>query len=478
MTILESALIGLAERLPLFDWLRHAEFELALFAAFWFVIGAADEIAIDLTWLWLRLVRRHRTHHLAESFAGRPLLGQIAVLIPAWNEAAVIGATVSHALKAWPQAELRLYVGCYRNDPATLAAAMTAAGLDSRVRLIVHDRDGPTTKADCLNRLYGAVVEDEERGGARLRALLLHDAEDMVHPAALSLIDLALVDADFVQIPVRPEPRAGARWIGGHYLDEFTEAHAKAMVVRDRIGAALPAAGVGCAFSRDVLDRLARLRAIDGGEGPFEAECLTEDYEMGLLIGRSGGVSKFLRLRDTDGTLIATRSYFPESLSEAVRQKTRWIHGIAFQGWERLGWPARLVDVWMALRDRRGPLVALVLAFAYFLLILGPVLALAEWFGLAGPRLSGPVLDGLVKICLAALAWRMLARFVFTAREYGVIEGARAVLRIPIANIISIIAGRRAFVSYVRSLGGVAPIWDKTEHRVHPATVLTAEATA
>ena len=45
-----------------------------------------------------------------------------AVLIPAWQEAAIIEFTIAHALAAWPQAELRIYVGCYRNDADTLEA--------------------------------------------------------------------------------------------------------------------------------------------------------------------------------------------------------------------------------------------------------------------------------------------------------------------------------------------------------------------
>jgi hypothetical protein len=41
------------------------------------------------------------------------------------------------------------------------------------------------------------------------------------------------------------------------------------------------------------------------------AECLTEDYEIGLLVTHLGGKARFLRLRDETGELIATRSYFP-----------------------------------------------------------------------------------------------------------------------------------------------------------------------
>ncbi|MFX8079166.1 hypothetical protein ABTK74_20480, partial [Acinetobacter baumannii] len=79
---------------------------------------------------------------------------------------------------------------------------------DPRLRIVVHDCAGPTTKADCLNRLYGALRDDEARQAFRARGIVLHDAEDMVHPAGLMLLDRGLDEADFVQLPVRPEPQA------------------------------------------------------------------------------------------------------------------------------------------------------------------------------------------------------------------------------------------------------------------------------
>lgn len=441
-----------------------------LFAGFWFVLGIADELAIDAVWLWQRIIGKRRTHRLMADVEERALVGGAAVLIPAWQEAGVIGATIQHMLAAWKQSQLRVYVGCYANDAATLMAAMQAIGGDRRVRLVIFDRQGPTTKADCLNRLYRAMHDDEARTGTAFRSVILHDAEDMVHPAALALMDTALTDADFVQLPVRPEPQPNARWIAGHYIDEFAEAHAKAMVVRDGMGAALPSAGVGCALRREILADLHRERGL-AADGPFEAECLTEGYELGLLVSRRGGVGRFLRLRDSSGQLVATRSFFPASLPEAVRQKTRWVHGIAFQGWDRLGWQGRAVDWWMALRDRRGPLSALLLAIAYVLLFLTPLLALAERAGLAAPRELSPVLAGMIWFCFAGLVWRAAMRFAFTARDYGWAEGLRAVMRIPVANIIAIMSGRRAFVAYWRSLSGEMPVWEKTSHHGHPALV-------
>ena len=452
------------------QWLEIVEHELLLFAAVFFVIGALDELAVDLVWLWLKLTGR--THPLrVPSPADAPLAGIAAVLVPAWREAEVVAAMLRHCRQSWPQRELRVYAGCYRNDPATLAALVEGAAHDPRIRIVVHAADGPTTKADCLNRLYGALSADERRSGVRARSVV-HDAEDMVHPAALELIDATLETADFVQLPVIPVPQPRSRWIAGHYGDEFAEAHGKTMVVRDWLAAGLPAAGVGCGFARDMLDLLARKR---GGAGPFAAESLTEDYELGLLIAEAGGRQRFVRACAPDGGLIATRELFPDDLGVAVRQKTRWLHGIAFQGWDRLGWHGRFSERWMRLRDRRGPLTALVLAAAYLLMVIWALLFFAERAGLHDPAPLSRALTGLLWINFASFVWRAAFRFGFTTQLYGWVEGLRAIPRIPFANVIAIMAGRRATAAYLRSLLGGAVRWEKTPHLVH-ATALVAPA--
>lgn len=69
-----------------------------------------------------------------------------------------------------------------------------------------------------------------------------------------------------------------------------------------------------------------------------------------------------------------------------------------------------------------------------------------------------------------------MLRFGFTAREYGIIEGLWAILRVPLANVLAIIAGRRALFMYVGALAGRAAAWDKTEHDPHPAQFITLGA--
>lgn len=462
---------------PALDPLALFANELLYFAAFWFVLGAVDEFAVDCAWIAVRLNRVFRPDPVTRTFSDRrtdslPLSGPVAVFVAAWQESHVIGHMVAHALSAWPHRDLRLYVGCYGNDPATIAAVVASGRGDPRMRVVIHDRHGPTTKADCLNRVYRAMCEDERREGRRFAGVVMHDAEDMVHADGIAAIAVGLAGADFVQLPVLPEPQPRSRWVAGHYADEFVEAHGKTLVVRDALRAPIPAAGVGCGFGRERLGALARLRAAEGGSGPFASECLTEDYELGLLFSHGGGRSRFLRLRGADGRLVATRAYFPATLETAVRQKTRWIHGIALQGWDRLGWSRRPIDVWMRLRDRRGPLMAIVLAAAYAWLCLSGLLLLAQALGWSAIPRSPAALTWMLHLCMASLLWRMAMRFAFTAREYGLAEGLRSVPRMFVANVIAIVAGRRALMAYVRTLRGAAIVWDKTEHRHHPAGAL------
>ncbi|MFW2350862.1 glycosyl transferase family protein [Qipengyuania sp.] len=454
------------EGFTLAEWFVLVQHELLLFAAAFFALGMLDEFALDCIYVWFRLTGRIRTQRVDErSFAeAGGLAGRAAVFIPAWQEDAVIGSTLGHMLDAWSQEELIVYVGCYHNDPATIAAVMASVRGDPRVRLVVHDREGPTSKADCLNAIYLAMVEDERRAGSEFRMIVQHDAEDMVDPAALDLLDAALWHAHFVQLPVLALPQRRSVWIGSHYADEFAESHGKALVVRDALGAAIPGAGVGCAIARGSLARLADQQ---GGK-PFAEESLTEDYELGLKVAQSGGTGRFLRVRTLDGRLIATRAFFPARLDAAVRQKTRWMHGIALQGWDRLGWGREPVELWMQLRDRRGPLASILLVIAYLLVCLLSVGMVLQQSGIVTPPPATALLSALLLMNVAGLMLRLFVRACFSAREFGWRQGLLAIPRILVSNVIAIMAGRRALIAYIGTLRGAPVVWDKTEHRDHP----------
>ncbi len=157
---------------------------------------------------------------------------------------------------------------------------------------------------------------------------------------------------------------------------------------------------------------------------PFASDSLTEDYELGLAIAAAGGRCRFVRVRGDDGRLIATRAFFPDRFDTVVRQKCRWVLGIALQGWDRVGWSGGLIEYWMRIRDRRGPLTALVLLAGYALVLLTGLMGVAVATGLTQPVPLTPLLKGLLIVNALAFVWRVAMRFAFTAREYGVCRRA------------------------------------------------------
>jgi adsorption protein B len=434
--------------------------EAALFAASGFLILGLSDLMVDLVWLWLRLTRgltRRRAGRRADP-SPDVAASTVAVFIPAWDEAAVIAPMLRGAGEAFGDADVRIYVGCYPNDPATVAAV--AAVHDRRVRAVIGSRPGPTTKAECLNRLWEALLAEEAAGAGRADAILLHDAEDVVHPGELALVAGLAGEFDLVQIPVLPLIDPDSRWIGAHYADEFAEAHGKELVVRQALGAALPSAGVGCAFSRSAL---AAIAARNGG-GPFDAESVTEDYELGLKVAALGGRSTFVRRRDPAGRLIATREYFPGTFRAAVAQKSRWTAGIALAGWDRLGWRGGVAERWMRLRDRQALLAALLLLAGYLSAALWLLLKLAE--GLGGPP-PAPIparLAPLFDANLFLLAWRMGWRFAFVSRGYGIAEGLRSVPRAVVGNFVTMAAAWAALGRYRAARRTGEAVWGKTAH--------------
>jgi adsorption protein B len=276
-----------------------------------------------------------------------------------------------------------------------------------------------------------------------------------------------------VQLPVAPLVHPASRFVSGHYLDEFAEAHGKVMLVRQALGAGLPFAGVGCAIGRDMLAAIAAAR----GGAPFDEGSLTEDYELGLTIAEMGGRAAFVRVRERPGgALVAVRAYFPAELGAAVRQKARWMTGIALAGWDRVGWGrARdLSEHWMRMRDRRAIVAMPVLATAYF--------ALVAWgLSLAGHALAGAptpwpsaLTQLLVSVNLALFGWRLLVRAAFVGADHGWREALLSAPRLIVANYVSLLAARRAAFAYLKMLRGNAPHWDKTAHEFpadtgHPA---------
>ncbi|MES2147859.1 MAG: glycosyl transferase family protein [Pseudomonadota bacterium] len=436
--------------------------ELALFAGVGFLVFALNDLAVDLIYFGRRLWRAATVYTrfpraFADTFPAAEQPGFIAIFIPAWDESAVIASMLRAALARIDHHDYRIFVGHYRNDPGTAAAI---AGVDDpRIESVAVEVDGPSTKADCLNYLYDALVAFETAHGISAKAVVLHDAEDVVHPLELKIFDRLVESAAIVQLPVLPLPDRGSRWISGHYCDEFAEAHVKELVVREAVGASIPLAGVGCAIGRRPLAALAALQ--DGR--PFIETSMTEDYEVGLRVGDLGLKTIFARIPAHAGGrgIVASRGHFPASMGAAVRQKARWLGGIALSGWDRLGWSGGFGERWMRMRDRRGPLAALLLIAGYVAGLLWAQLWVAKAFG---APIQTRIDDTLVMLLIVngwLLGWRIMMRATFTASAYGVREGLLSIPRLVVGNVIAMLAALRAVSLH---FGGGPRRWEKTHH--------------
>ena len=167
------------------------------------------------------------------------------------------------------------------------------------------------------------------------------------------------------------------------------------------------------------------------------------------------------------GDLVAVRAIFPGELSAAVRQKARWMTGIALAGWDRTGWagPWAFGDHWMRLRDRRAPLAMLVLATAYLSMILWAVAGAVHWLAGTSSIPLSTAMATLFAINMALLGWRLTMRAMFTARAYGWREAIVSPARFLVGIAVDLMAAPRALIAYLRLLRGGPPVWHKTAHQ-------------
>ena len=316
--------------------------------ALWVLLSGLDDLFLQLALLFRRPAGLPRWPSEAQLNRAHPK--RIAIFVPLWHEHRVIERMLEHNLAASGYDSFDFFIGVYPNDPLTSAAVWEVARRFPNVHVACCPHPGPTSKADCLNWIYQSMLLWEEEHGARIEVVVTHDAEDLIHPESLRLISYFSGRYDMVQVPVLPLPTPLGEWTHGLYCDEFAEYQSKDIPVRQALGGFLASNGVGTGFTRAALDELAEKHS----NRIFEPTCLTEDYDAGFRIHLLGRKQMFLPLRAGANGFVATREYFPRDFRAAVKQRTRWVMGIALQGWERQGWRAPASQLYWLWRDRKG----------------------------------------------------------------------------------------------------------------------------
>ncbi|MDB5366153.1 MAG: ral secretory system protein domain protein [Rhodospirillales bacterium] len=462
-----------------------------LFVGLVILLSSLDDAFIDACY-WLRAA--YRTVFLEPRIQPLPIAAlrdkpeqKLAIMVPAWKESDVIAQMIENTIATIEYADFKIFCGSYANDPATIEEIERMA---RRYRQVVHVRvphDGPTCKADCLNWIVQAIFLDEQKTGRPFAGMVLHDSEDVIHPLELRLFNLLLPRKDLIQLPVYSLEREWWQLVAGCYMDDFAEWHSKDLVVRESLTGLVPCAGVGTCFS------LQAIRALCAGteNRPFNISSLTEDYDFSFRLKALGMKQVFVRFpirhkswrtRFIDrarievevDSYVAVREYFPSTFRTAVRQRSRWILGIAFQGWLDVAWKGSLWNKYMLVRDRKGVITSIVSILAYLLALNYAGIWAAEQFDLGLKRwpslLDDPLISALLEFNLLLLTNRIVQRFYFVSRAYGWRQGAMAIARVLVNNLINFFATLRAwkqFTVFVMLDKRIA--WDKTDH-VFPST--------
>jgi bacteriophage N4 adsorption protein B len=400
---------------------------------------------------------------------------RIAIMLPAWNEADVIEEMLEHNLFAVDYARDRydIFCGTYQNDPETQACVDAAARRFRNVHKVIVPHDGPTSKADCLNWIHQGILLEEQRTKRRFDILLMHDAEDIIHPLSLRLYSLLIPTYEFVQTPVFSLPLPKTDFVSGTYIDEFAEHHLKDMLVREAIGGLVPSAGVGSAFAREAFEEI----AVANGQQPFNVDSLTEDYEIGLKFRLANRRTHFAcrtvicgEGKDAREEFIATREYFPSELRASVRQRSRWILGITMQTWQQIGWRGALPVLYCLWRDRKAVFMNALLLCAYALLLFtagyGSYAAAAGMtWSFANVLSPDSPFTWVLGTNFAFAWWRLAMKVNFVNRLYGPGHALLSAPRLFLANAIGIAATCRAASQYLsHRLSGEPLRWLKTAH--------------
>lgn len=216
------------------------------------IISGIDDLYIDLMYWFLKKKHRDNMPDFSEMYDKEEK--PIAIMLGAWNESGVIGRTLSFAVSNLKYSNYRIFVGVYQNDQKTIDVVSRISEADKRVKMVINPQAGPSTKADNLNCMYSAITDFEKIFG-EFEIILVHDAEDFIHPKALKLYNFLIGYKGYhgIQIPVVPIKSSLGKTIHRTYCDAFAETHTKDMIIRQELKTFLPFSGTGMGFHRKAM---------------------------------------------------------------------------------------------------------------------------------------------------------------------------------------------------------------------------------
>jgi cellulose synthase/poly-beta-1,6-N-acetylglucosamine synthase-like glycosyltransferase len=360
------------------------------------------------------------------------------VLLPARHEEEVIQTTIERVVRAhYPLSLLEVVVICSADDTGTIAKAqqkiaqLRRQGVNN-VRVAAF-RNKPINKPHGLN--VGLRCTHNE-------VVTIFDAEDDIHPDIFNVINTVLLEDPVAVVQGGVQlMNYESKWYSVLNVLEYFFWFKSRLHYHARLGMT-PLGGNTVFFTRQVLER------VNG----WDEHDLTEDADIGIRISLLGE-----RMRVIYDDRYVTREETPPSLSQFIKQRTRWSQGFL---------QTLLKGEWKRLPKLEQRLLALyTLGFPAIQAVLG-VYVLASLFMMFTLKVPVPMAIAL------DLPFYLLAAH-FTLNVVGLYEftdahGLKPTWKTPLVMALGYLpyqwvlayASVRATVRQIRGINN----WEKTQH--------------
>ena len=286
-----------------------------------------------------------------------PYLPRVAIVVPAWNEGAVIGASIDRLIGLdYPAEALRVYVVDDASTDETAAVVRSRAERYPGQVFLLHREQGGQGKAHTLNHGIREVLRDEW-----MEALLIMDADVIYLPESLRRMTRHLADPEVgaVSAYIR-EGSADRNYLTKFVSTEYVLSQPAARRAQNVLGAQACLAGGAQLHSRE------NLLAIGGR---IDTSTLAEDTITTFETQLRGKKVVF----EPHAHVLAEE---PRTIDGLWKQRLRWARG-------NVSVTARYAKVWFR-PSRVHHLGAWTFGMVWFSLWLLPLIMIASSIGLVG----------------------------------------------------------------------------------------------
>jgi cellulose synthase/poly-beta-1,6-N-acetylglucosamine synthase-like glycosyltransferase len=371
---------------------------------------------------------KHGQNQVPQTF--EPAQRHFTLLLPARHEEEVIQDTIQRMVDLnYPRELVQILVVIEAGDAGTIAeveqklAALHAQAID-HVRLITF-ADPPINKPHGLNVGVRAAIGD---------VITIFDAEDEPHPDILHVVNTVMVreGVEVVQCGVQLM-NYDDRWFSALNVLEYLFWFKSRMHYHAAVGM-MPLGGNTVFFTREQLKRA----------GGWDEYCLTEDADIGIRLSTQG-----VRARVIYDDQYVTREETPPTVSQFVKQRTRWNQGflqVLGKGeWLRLPtWPQRLlalytlgfpliqaltmlylpISVWLMFFGKQPVLVAMISTLPIYVLLVQLVISVIGLYEFTSVHRLRPSLLSPLRLLIAYMPFQWLLGFASLRAVWRHLRGA------------------------------------------------------